>query len=303
MIGPALEPFDFPAEYDCEISDNDLRCAIHAAFGGRCFYTRQEVSLDEMHVDHVIPKAQGGPDNIFNYVLTGPATNIRKGGKVDPVAVAGPLYLVRTHFAPRVIRLLKTMRQSRRSKAPKRRRRSQEELAVERERRRREDKLGLVRQSRAAFAALKDVAPELEANTFWFGPSPLWPNSWDWYIDQDPLVGEDPNHEAILRQSKRIMAGFTYGGYGLTYRQISNIVSSCGAGAVYRRLEDGQPLGHYMCVKGGMLDLAWTDEIPDLHEVRDYLRALFSRLQEKTVGRMLLFPNVLRIDGRDLYFD
>lgn len=45
--------------------------------GGRCIYCHRELS-DLFHVDHVIPRASGGPDHLTNYVLACPLCNHRK---------------------------------------------------------------------------------------------------------------------------------------------------------------------------------------------------------------------------------
>jgi hypothetical protein len=53
-----------------------------------------------MQVDHVIPKALGGPDSYFNYVLTSKYPNSMKLDKLDPVAAFGVLSFIRIYSVP-----------------------------------------------------------------------------------------------------------------------------------------------------------------------------------------------------------
>lgn len=57
---------------------NSLRYELWKAQGGRCLYTDDplaETELDNYHVDHIVPRAKGGPDSRLNYVLTLNQTN------------------------------------------------------------------------------------------------------------------------------------------------------------------------------------------------------------------------------------
>lgn len=52
--------------------------------GFRCLYTDQPLGatqLDELQIEHIVPRAQGGPDAIVNYVVTTVATNDEKGDR------------------------------------------------------------------------------------------------------------------------------------------------------------------------------------------------------------------------------
>jgi CRISPR-associated endonuclease Csn1 len=52
--------------------------------GFRCLYTGQslgETQLDELQIEHIVPRTQGGPDAVVNYVVTTGATNDEKGNR------------------------------------------------------------------------------------------------------------------------------------------------------------------------------------------------------------------------------
>lgn len=66
------------AETKIHISDKRLRYAIYTAFHGRCFYSGRALTLDNMHVDHINPVANGGKDCISNYVLCSQTINSEK---------------------------------------------------------------------------------------------------------------------------------------------------------------------------------------------------------------------------------
>lgn len=46
---------------------------------GRCAYCKESLTQDR-HVDHVVPKARGGADDIGNYQFLCPTCNMAKGG-------------------------------------------------------------------------------------------------------------------------------------------------------------------------------------------------------------------------------
>jgi CRISPR-associated endonuclease Csn1 len=50
-----------------------LKMELYKAQGGICLYTGEALSvtsLDEYVIDHIVPRAKGGPDSVLNYVLT-----------------------------------------------------------------------------------------------------------------------------------------------------------------------------------------------------------------------------------------
>ena len=84
-----------------------LRKAMLKVFGNKCFYTGQEVTKDNMAIDHVIPRSKGGEDSVFNYVLTTKFINGQKRDAIEPDRLEAMLYSIRTVYAPRVLRTLK----------------------------------------------------------------------------------------------------------------------------------------------------------------------------------------------------
>ena len=90
-----------------KISTNDLklRKAIYEAFEGRCFYTGQPVPFEKMCIDHVVPKSKGGENNIYNYVLTSQRLNAQKSAKLYRRHVEPVLYIIKTVYAPKVMKI------------------------------------------------------------------------------------------------------------------------------------------------------------------------------------------------------
>lgn len=88
------------------ISDkNILRYELWKAQGCRCLYTDlplEETKLDDYKIDHIVPRAQGGPDSRLNYVLTHNATNDEKKDRTPYEWLSGnpaqwPAYLNRVN--------------------------------------------------------------------------------------------------------------------------------------------------------------------------------------------------------------
>lgn len=93
-----LGEFRFPPAYALPTYDARLRAALYDAFGGADYYTGSRISLEEMVVDHVVPKILGGPDNLFNYVPTTARINGAKGAKFSPEAARAVLAVIATHY-------------------------------------------------------------------------------------------------------------------------------------------------------------------------------------------------------------
>ncbi len=58
-----------------------LKLELLRAQGGRCLYTDAGLEpsrLDEYEIEHIVPRSRGGPDAVFNYVLTTHAANDEK---------------------------------------------------------------------------------------------------------------------------------------------------------------------------------------------------------------------------------
>lgn len=101
-----LGQFEFPEEANVSISNRHLRQAVYDVFGGADIYspTGEKVAFEDMRIDHFVPKSKGGPDNIFNYVLTTSGPNSRKSAAFDPIAAIPMLTFIRTVYAPKVLR-------------------------------------------------------------------------------------------------------------------------------------------------------------------------------------------------------
>lgn len=95
---------DDTTEYKTD--DPRLRAAVLSGFGGRCFYTGQEVTEDNMAIDHVVPKDKGGKDSILNYALTTKLFNNHKATVSDEEEIKPILYIIETVYAPRVLKRL-----------------------------------------------------------------------------------------------------------------------------------------------------------------------------------------------------
>lgn len=65
---------------DAKPSDPDVRSAVLEMSGGKCFYCRVDLTGEQsaFHVDHLVPKASGGPDTLANFVASCPACNMSK---------------------------------------------------------------------------------------------------------------------------------------------------------------------------------------------------------------------------------
>jgi 5-methylcytosine-specific restriction endonuclease McrA len=47
--------------------NKEIRLKVYNKYGGRCAYCGREIELKDMQVDHIVPKRQGGTDDIANY--------------------------------------------------------------------------------------------------------------------------------------------------------------------------------------------------------------------------------------------
>tara|TARA_R110002167_G_scaffold346861_1_gene557659 strand:+ start:778 stop:1401 length:624 start_codon:yes stop_codon:yes gene_type:complete len=85
-------------------SDVLLRRVMYDVFGGKCFYSGQELPFDNFHIDHVVPSSKGGQDSVFNYVLCSPVHNLKKSANIDIDSVNRILYIVKVGYAGKVIK-------------------------------------------------------------------------------------------------------------------------------------------------------------------------------------------------------
>lgn len=96
----------FPPEGEFYTFEYLLRIAIHEAFEGLDFYTDEPLDFLNMSIDHVLPRALGGPDNVFNFVPTSPKNNSKKGHKFTYNDLE-TLQIVKEIYGPKVMELLK----------------------------------------------------------------------------------------------------------------------------------------------------------------------------------------------------
>ena len=86
------------------VSDKTLRNAIYIAFGGNCFYTGRKVDFNEMHIDHIIPRKEGGTNCIENYVLSCAEINLKKTGRKLTELIRVSLEVNKALYVPLVIK-------------------------------------------------------------------------------------------------------------------------------------------------------------------------------------------------------
>ena len=117
--------FDYPAlaEWsDVNPSDREIRAAIFDAHKGRDFWTQQPISVERMHLDHVIPKSLSGPNHVLNLVPTSQINNSRKHNKCELQTLLPVIAYIRNTFAERLARNLEDQKKKRLSQRPARRR-------------------------------------------------------------------------------------------------------------------------------------------------------------------------------------
>ena len=79
------------------------RAAFYYGFDGKCFYTGRELSIDNFHLDHIMPRSRGGADELYNLVLSSPAVNSSKGDSVNLVLIERSVNDVKDIYAPKVL--------------------------------------------------------------------------------------------------------------------------------------------------------------------------------------------------------
>ena len=87
-------------------TNKKLRRVMFSAFNGKCFYSGRPVQEDGFEIDHVVPISLGGEDSIYNYVLVARDINRKKSNKKDDETVTKILYIVKTVYAPKVLKML-----------------------------------------------------------------------------------------------------------------------------------------------------------------------------------------------------
>jgi len=91
-------------------SDVLLRQAMFIAFGGKCFYTGRNVDQENMHIDHIRPKKNGGKDCIANYALSCQEINLRKSARHADSFEQVVVETVKLMFADQVATVLDDLR-------------------------------------------------------------------------------------------------------------------------------------------------------------------------------------------------
>ena len=59
----------------------EVRHALIRDFKGRCDYCEKPITAKSMHIDHAIPRCQGGTDHYCNLHASCPRCNMSKGGR------------------------------------------------------------------------------------------------------------------------------------------------------------------------------------------------------------------------------
>jgi hypothetical protein len=101
-----LPPWDFPDEAQYSHTDPDVRRALYTQHRGRDFYTGNRIKFGDMVVDHVLPRALGGPDNLYNYVPTVRSINSSKGKRYDRRETVSIL-LDLMNLGPRLLKMVR----------------------------------------------------------------------------------------------------------------------------------------------------------------------------------------------------
>jgi CRISPR/Cas system Type II protein with McrA/HNH and RuvC-like nuclease domain len=89
------------------LTDIYLRKAIYKSFNGRCFYTGRKLTINNMEIDHIIPKSKGGKDVVSNYVLVCKYINVKKNNKILHNSNDFILNIVKDIYLNKTLRLYK----------------------------------------------------------------------------------------------------------------------------------------------------------------------------------------------------
>lgn len=73
----------FPGDYrpKTKLQWREVRAGLVRDFAGRCAYCEKPITAKSMHIDHAIPRCQGGTDHYANLHASCPRCNMSKGGR------------------------------------------------------------------------------------------------------------------------------------------------------------------------------------------------------------------------------
>lgn len=91
------------AQTELPIYDKRLRLALYKVYNGKCFYTGRNLSIEDIHVDHILPKSKGGRDCIENYVLCCADINLAKNDIVEEFFVERITLINKLLFCKKVV--------------------------------------------------------------------------------------------------------------------------------------------------------------------------------------------------------
>lgn len=77
-LPPLPTQFDSRGRAYVRLSSIPFRTWIHQRDGGRCGICGQPVAVEDMHVDHIRPRIEGGNDAVTNLRISHPVCNLRR---------------------------------------------------------------------------------------------------------------------------------------------------------------------------------------------------------------------------------
>ena len=104
-----LSSFNFPEHANYSVSNQLIRDAIYKIYKGECYYSGKPIDKEEMVLDHVWPRSEGGPDNYYNYVPTTQKHNQAKGSNFDAEIFCRIFSNIHLNYCPRIDKEIKKM--------------------------------------------------------------------------------------------------------------------------------------------------------------------------------------------------
>ena len=81
MNGARQDSFPVDFRPTTKLQWRAVRAGLIRDFGGRCDYCDTPITAKTMHIDHAIPRCQGGTDHYCNLHASCARCNLRKGGR------------------------------------------------------------------------------------------------------------------------------------------------------------------------------------------------------------------------------